>query len=248
MIRIESLCVRQGTFALNDISFEVPQGEYAVLMGRTGSGKTTVLESICGLRSVQSGNVILHGETVTHLKPSQRGIGLVPQDGALFENMTVREHLAFALVIRKWPKLKIEERVWELACMLSIEPLLERYPRGLSGGEKQRVSLGRALACHPSVLCLDEPMSALDDETREMMYDLLKSVQRQTGVTALHITHSLPEAKALADRFFVLEDGCIRLSENGHPNAGGNGNGRGDNGSPAAEPTTPQKDPAWESP
>lgn len=245
MIRIQNLCVRQGTFALDDVSFEVPQGEYAVLMGKTGSGKTTVLESICGLRPIMSGKIILHGEDVTRLKPSRRGIGLVPQDGALFENMTVWEHLAFALVIRKWSQPKIEERVWELASMLSIEGLLARYPQGLSGGEKQRVSLGRALASHPSVLCLDEPLSALDDETREMTYELLKSVQQQTGVTALHITHSLAEAKVLADRFFKLESGSVRLvTENGQDTSRPGSNGTGHQ----PDSASPKKDPAWESP
>src|SRR6185437_8382180 len=118
---------------------------------------------------------------------------------------TVREHLEFALRLRRCSAALIRERVEELAHVLHIEPLLERRMQGLSGGEAQRVALGRALSFRPRVLLLDEPLSALDDETRQEMYALLRSVQRQTGVTALHVTHNIGEAKALADRLFVLK-------------------------------------------
>src|SRR5690606_2722179 len=117
------------------------------------------------------------------LKPADRGLAYLPQDLALFQTLTVREHLAFALVVRKWRKARIEERVGELASLLGIQHLLDRRPLGLSGGESQRVALGRALACQPKVLLLDEPLSALDDVTRGEIYELLRSVQHQTGVT-----------------------------------------------------------------
>lgn len=209
MIQVEDLSVRAGEFALDHISFTIPSGQYGVLMGKTGTGKTTVLEAICGLKKVLAGRILLEGEDVTHLKPGERGIGFVPQDGALFSTMTIREHLAFALVIRKWSRRKIDARVDELAELLGIERLLARRPDGLSGGERQRVALGRALASRPHVLCLDEPLSALDDETREEMYVLLRSVSEQTGVTALHITHNLHEAEALADKLIFLRDGAM---------------------------------------
>ncbi len=181
MIQVEDLATRAGDFALDNISFSIPSAHYGVLMGKTGSGKTTVLEAICGLKRVLGGRIILEGDDVTHLKPAERGIGFVPQDGALFSTMSVRDHLAFSLVIRKWPRAEIDARVTELAKLLGIEHLLARRPHGLSGGERQRVSLGRALASRPHVLCLDEPLSALDDETREEMYGLLRSVREQTG-------------------------------------------------------------------
>jgi molybdate/tungstate transport system ATP-binding protein len=209
MIALRKLCLRAGAFALRDVSFTVDTGQYAVLMGKTGSGKTTVLEAICGLKAVESGSISLLGRDVTRLGPAERGVGYVPQDLALFPTFRVRDHLAFALTVRGRSRAEIERRVAELAGLLGIGHLLERRPAGLSGGEAQRVALGRALAFHPSVLLLDEPLSALDDDTRSDMVSLLRAVQRLTGVTTLHVTHSLGEAKKLADRLLVLKNGCI---------------------------------------
>ncbi len=213
MISVENLQVHAGSFALRGITFEIPTGQYGFLMGKTGTGKTTILEAICGLKPVTAGRIGLMGREVTRLKPAVRGVGYVPQDGALFPSMTVRDHLAFALAIRRWNRSAIEERVRALAAMLGLESLLDRRPGGLSGGEAQRVALGRALACHPQILCLDEPLSALDDETRAEMCGVLKAVREQTGVTVLHVTHSFEEARKLADRVFVLQDGRVRPSD-----------------------------------
>lgn len=210
MIIVSNLAVRVGSFSLKGVSFEVPTGGYAALMGRTGSGKTTILEAICGLRQVAGGTIQLAGRDVTHLKPAERGIGFAPQDGALFTTMTVRDHLAFSLKVRKWAKTDIDHRVTELVELLGIANILDRKPAGLSGGEKQRVSLGRALAFRPAILCMDEPLSALDDATRTEMYELLSTVRKHTGVTTLHITHSQGEADALADQVLFLENGIIR--------------------------------------
>lgn len=209
MIEVRQLSIAAGRFRLEEVSFEVPTGAYAVLMGRTGSGKTTILESICGLRRAMGGMIRLMNRDVTRLPPGARGIGYVPQDRALFQTMTVRENLAFALELRRWSRADIERRVKELAGLLGLRHLLERRPLGLSGGESQRVALGRALSFQPDVLCLDEPLSALDDETREEIYALLRSVREHTGVTALHVTHHLGEAERLADRVLLLRDGCI---------------------------------------
>lgn len=209
MIAVENLCVRAGAFRLEGVSFTAAAGEYVALMGKTGSGKTTILEAVCGLRPVSAGRVLLHGRDVTRLRPADRGVGYVPQDLALFATITVRDHLAFALEVRGWTRTETAARVEELAVLLGLRNLLGRRPHGLSGGESQRVALGRALAFRPAVLLLDEPFSALDDETRAEMYTLLRSVQRLTGVTTLHVTHSLAEAKALADRILLLKDGAI---------------------------------------
>lgn len=209
MISVEHLQVSVGGFAIQDISFEVPTGHYAVLMGRTGAGKTTLLEALCGLKPVTGGTIRLNDRDVTRLKPAERGIGYVPQDRALFQTMTVREHLAFALVIRKAEQSVIHQRVADLSRLLGIESLLERRPHGLSGGEAQRVALGRALSVRPGILCLDEPLNALDDDTRQEMYKLLGEVRRSTGVTILHVTHNREEAEQLADRILVLRDGKI---------------------------------------
>ncbi|MEO1996027.1 MAG: ATP-binding cassette domain-containing protein [Planctomycetaceae bacterium] len=209
MIDIEKLCVRVGQFCLSNISFHVPTGKYAVLMGRTGSGKTTILESICGLNRVDSGQIRLMGRDVTHLKPAERGIGFVPQDGALFSTMTVREQVGFALSIRGQPAQAIRSTVDALAELLDITTLLNRFPQKLSGGEKQRVALGRSLAAQPGVLCLDEPLSALDQESRHELCDVLKTVQNHTGVTILHITHNADEAHRLGDLGFRIQDNCV---------------------------------------
>lgn len=209
MIVVECLTVEQGNFRLADVSFSIPTGAYGVLMGATGSGKTTILEAVCGLRPVVAGRILLPAGDVTRLRPSERGLGYVPQEGVLFPSMTVAEHLAFALRVRHWSGREIHSRVDELAGMLGIEHLLPRRPQGLSGGERQRVALGRALAFRPSVLCLDEPLSALDHATREQMYALLLDVNRQTGVTVLHVTHSRREARRLAGAFLQLHDGQV---------------------------------------
>lgn len=213
MIAVNHLTVRVGAFALGDITFEVPRGQYAALMGRTGTGKTTLLEALCGLKPVASGTIHLNGRDVTRLRPADRGIGYVPQDRALFQTMTVREHLAFALVIRKADRGAIQDRVAELSRLLGIEHLLDRKPQGLSGGEAQRVALGRALSVRPGILCLDEPLTALDEETRQEMCALLALVQQSTGVTILHVTHNPDEAARLADRVFRLQDGKVILHE-----------------------------------
>lgn len=209
MIRFDNLSWHAGTFRLDGVSFSVPTGSYAVLMGRTGCGKTTLLEILCGLRPPAGGRVFIGERDVTDLPPGQRGIGYVPQDGAMFPTMTVREQIGFALAIRKQPAVEIAARVQELGDQLGIAHLLGRLPQHLSGGERQRVALGRALAAKPSVLLLDEPLSALDEELRDDLATLLKRVQRELGLTALHITHSGREAEQLADVLLRMEAGRV---------------------------------------
>ena len=209
MIEVTQLCMQQGAFTLSDVSFTVPAGAYGMLMGPTGCGKTTILEAVCGLRRVEAGGVYLHGDDITHAKPGERNIGYVPQDGALFPTMNIFDHLAFSLRLRRWIKADIEHRVEELAEVLRISHLLDRRPVGLSGGERQRVARGRALAFRPRVLCLDEPLSALDDDTKDRMIDLLKRVQQHERITALHITHSRDEARRLGSMVLRVNHGVV---------------------------------------
>ncbi|MDP7013495.1 MAG: ABC transporter ATP-binding protein [Verrucomicrobiota bacterium] len=213
MIALENIALRQGSFELSNLSLELAAGEYGVLMGRSGCGKTTLLEAICGLRKISGGRLILGDRDVTELPPAERGVGYVPQDRALFPTLLVREQLAFALVLRSLGQAAIAERVEELAELLGIANLLDRTPEKLSGGEAQRVALGRALAHRPSVLCLDEPLAALDEELHGDMCQLLERVHRETGVTILHITHSPSEARRLAGCHFRLANGQVTRDE-----------------------------------
>jgi molybdate/tungstate transport system ATP-binding protein len=209
MIRVAQLTVRLGSFALNNVSFEVAAGDYAVLMGRTGSGKTTLLEAICGLRRIAAGRIEVDGREATELPPAQRGVSYVPQDRALFMTMTVRENLEFGLRIRRTEDASMRQRSESLAELLGLTALLDRKPHHLSGGEAQRVALGRALAVEPRVLCLDEPLSALDDDTRAEMHALLRSVHQRTGATILHVTHHVADAQKLATKLLVLKNGVV---------------------------------------
>lgn len=209
MIQLDQITVRAGAFALHDVSLRIAPGQHAVLMGRTGTGKTTLLEAICGLRRVTAGRILLEGREVTNAPPGLRGIGFVPQDGALFQHLTVRDNLAFGLQVRRWSSPAIQQRVGELSGWLGLGGILDRRPAGLSGGEAQRVALGRAVAFHPQVLCLDEPLSALDEETRDEVKTVLQALRARTGVTIVHVTHSRADARDLADQVLVLREGRI---------------------------------------
>lgn len=200
MIELADATVGSGGFTLRGVNFRIERGQYAVMMGRTGIGKTTILESICGLRPLKSGRVLIDGQDVTNWSAADRNVGYVPQDLALFPTMTVKDHLEFAMRLRWARRTEIDREVNRIAGILRIEQLLERKITGLSGGEAQRVALGRALTFGPSVLLLDEPLSALDADTREAAQDMLREINQQTGVTVLHVTHNKSEAIALADQ------------------------------------------------
>lgn len=209
MIELKQVSVRSGSFSINNVSLRIEAGQYAVLMGKTGMGKTTILEAICGLRKVASGLIYIQATDVTRWSPSDRQIGYVPQDLALFPTLNVRAHFEFALRLRRASTIEIKQRTDELSEVLGVGHLLDRRIQGLSGGEAQRVALGRALAARPAVLLLDEPLSALDQATRNEMHEWLLKIKHATGVTTLHVTHNIEEAEALADRRLALIDGQI---------------------------------------
>jgi molybdate/tungstate transport system ATP-binding protein len=209
MILVEQLAYRQSSFALEGITFAVPQGTYAALTGRTGSGKTTLLELLAGLRNPLSGRILLRGRDVTRFPPAERNIGYVPQDGALFRAMTVRENLGFALSVRRKPQEEIDRRVNELAEWLGVTALLDRSPQGLSGGETQRVALGRSLAFHPDILLLDEPLNAVDEDARGELLERLELLKQTRTVTVIHVTHSRSEVKRLAEVVLELAAGKV---------------------------------------
>lgn len=199
MIELESVCIRAGEFVLPDVSFKVHDGEYTVIMGRTGIGKTTILEAIAGLRTVERGVIRIGGADVTRWTPGNRNVGYVPQDLCLFPTLNVEQQICFAMKIRFFGRRACERKADELAELLGIQHLLRRSIEGLSGGEAQRVALARALSFGPSILLLDEPLSALDSETRGSMQTLLREINQKTGVSVLHVTHNQEEADALAD-------------------------------------------------
>lgn len=209
MIELQGVSYSVGDFALDNISMTVEAGEYFVLLGKPGSGKTLLLECIAGLRPISAGNILISGRTVTAAEPAHRGVGYVPQDYALFTTRTVAENIAFALRVRRIAAHELQRRVAELASMLSITHLLGRSVGGLSGGERQRVALARALAAQPSVLLLDEPVSALDTQTRAEILAELKRLQRTTRTTFIHVCHDLDEMRSVADRVGILSNGRL---------------------------------------
>lgn len=198
---------------LEDVTISIPANTYAVLMGPTGCGKTSLLEIICGLRKPTAGRVLLDGRDVTRLEPRERGIGYVPQDLALFPRLTVRQQIAFAPKLRGMPASEQQALVHRLAGQLGITALLDRLPDALSGGEKQRVALARALAARPKLLLLDEPLSALDESTRAEASSLLQSIQKEHSLTVLHVTHSSSEAEMLGQLHLRLMNGRLESSE-----------------------------------
>ena len=209
MLKVDKLTIDLGNFSIRNISFDIPRGKYAVLMGKSGSGKTTILESICGLRNIKSGSIFIDGNNVTKLRPGDRFIGFVPQDGVLFSTMTVFEQIAFGCTVRGHSKAASKVRALELSKDLDIEHLLDRNPQGLSGGEIQRVALARALASKPQLICMDEPLSSLDEDSRKTVCDLIKRIHRKENLTFLHITHSQAEADLMGEVKFKLSDGRV---------------------------------------
>ena len=209
MLKVSNLKITQGSFSLDLINLEIQDGEYCVLMGSSGCGKTTIMESVCGLRDIESGKIEVDGQDITDLVPGLRKVAYVPQDGALFPTMKVGQQIAFPALMQKRDPSEINELVKSISESLNIAHLLERSPEFLSGGEKQRVALARALAMEPKALCFDEPLSALDEELHEEICTLLKNTVKERNLPCLHITHSRKEAVAMADKAYKLYNGNI---------------------------------------
>jgi ABC-type sugar transport system ATPase subunit len=209
MIRIEHLSFRAGDFAVRDVSLDVAPGEYLVLLGPNGSGKTLLISCLCGLIRAEAGRIVIGGKDVTRLEPRLRGVGYVPQDYGLFPHLNVARNVTFPLRARGWRHKRAIDETRDLVDMLRLGPLMDHAPRTLSGGERQKVALARALAARPAVLLLDEPVSALDSPTRVEVLGQLRQIQRRLGVTTVHVCHSIDEARAVADRAAVIVDGRL---------------------------------------
>ncbi len=210
MIQVRNVSLRLGEFAVYDASLEVAEGEYFVLLGPTGAGKTVLLECIAGLHRPESGEILVDGNSVRNMPPEQRGLGYLPQDYALFPHLNVAQNMAFGLRLRRRPRPEIDKRVGELAELLGITHLLKRSTLTLSGGEQQRVALARAVTIEPKVLLLDEPLSALDEQTRESLCVELRRVHDELGTTTLHVSHNFEETLAVADRIGIISEGRMR--------------------------------------
>jgi len=215
-IVLENLTKRyDGHPVVNNVSLEIADGEFFVMLGSSGSGKTTVLNMIAGLASIDYGRILLHGRDVTTVPPQGRRVGFVFQNYALFQHMSVADNIEFGLSIRKVSAIERRRRRDELLELVGLAGLGNRMPRQLSGGQQQRVALARALAHRPEVLLLDEPLGALDAKIRTELRRTLRTIQRELGITAILVTHDQEEAFELADRLGVMNFG--RLLEVGAP-------------------------------
>ena len=201
--------------AVDDVTVRFEDGRFTVLLGPSGSGKSTMLYLIAGIYKPTRGRILFGDRDVTHLPPKERNVGLVFQNYALYPHMTVYENIAFPLRLRGVPDEKIDSKVQEVARLLRIEGLLDRYPGQLSGGQQQRVALARALVKEPEVLLLDEPLSNLDALLRLTIRAELKRLQRRLGITAIHVTHDQAEAMSMADKIVVIDSG--RIQQEGPP-------------------------------
>ncbi len=209
MIQIRDLKVDLGEFVLQHINIDVQEGEYFIILGPTGAGKTVLLEAIAGLYPILEGKIWVKDKEVTRLRPEKRGIAIVYQDQVLFPHLSVAENIAFGLKSMKLSKKQIKPLVNSMSESVGINHLLHRQPDTLSGGEKQKVALARALVTEPAVLLLDEPLSALDQNTRERMQRELTELHRRLKVTIIHVTHDFEEAIALGERVAVINEGQI---------------------------------------
>ena len=209
MLEVKDLCVQLGSFSLKGIDLDVKDGEYFVLLGPTGSGKTALLETIAGLNSVGSGQIWINGKDVTALNLEQRRIGFAFQDYALFRHLSVRDNISFGLMWKNKKPKEIEQAVDQAIELLGLVGLLEKRPWTLSGGESQKIALARAISIKPDLLILDEPLSAVDAETKEDYEKELKQLHTRLKLTTIHVTHSFEEAIALGDRIAVIMGGQI---------------------------------------
>jgi len=207
-LSIRNLTKRYGNLtALENFSLEIDSGEFMVLLGPSGCGKTTVLRCIAGLTDISSGEIYIGNEIVNKLPPKDRDVAMVFQNYSLYPHMNIYDNIAFPLKMRKTDKNQINDRVQEIASLLNINNLLKRRPKEISGGQMQRVALGRALVREPKVFLMDEPLSNLDAKLRTEMRIEIKKLQKKVAITTLYITHDQAEAMSMADNVAIMEAG-----------------------------------------
>jgi ABC-type sugar transport system ATPase subunit len=214
MIRLEGVSCEWPEFAIRDITLEVPDGEYLTIVGPTGAGKTLLLELILGIHCPDKGRILLDGVDVTRMPPEKRGVAMVYQDYLLFPHLDAARNMAFGLRYRQIPATENESRVQQMARLLGVEHLLHRYPDTLSGGEKQRVAIGRALITEPRLLLLDEPLSALDWRNARRLRTEIQNLHRIKKLTIVHITHDLAEVRAFGGQIALIDQGMLKALGN----------------------------------
>src|SRR4051812_22389746 len=196
--------------AVQDLSLEIADGEFVVLVGPSGCGKTTALRMVAGLEDISDGKVTIGSRVVNDLSPRERDIAMVFQNYALYPHLSVGENIAFGLRLRREPKDVIQERVGWAAKLLDLTPYLDRKPKELSGGQRQRVAMGRAIVRHPQVFLMDEPLSNLDAKLRVQMRADIAHLQQELGVTTIYVTHDQVEAMTMGDRVAVMAKGILQ--------------------------------------
>ena len=209
MIQIDGLYRKWKEFSLENINLNIKKGEYFVILGPTGSGKTLLLELIAGFYLPEAGFIKINGEDVTRLPPEERGLGFVYQDYSLFPHLSVRKNIEFGLKVKRMGKEEMSRQSDKMMDLLGISHLEDRYPRTLSGGEQQKTAIARALIMKPSILLLDEPLSALDARTKAVLQEELRDIHRSSDITIIHVTHDQTEAMMLAEKIGVMMNGRI---------------------------------------
>ncbi len=211
-VELKSICktYQGGIHAVKDATLVVEDKEFVVLVGPSGCGKSTTLRMIAGLEDISSGEIYIDGKIVNDVAPKDRDIAMVFQNYALYPHMTVYKNMAFGLMLRRYPKAEIEQRVREAARILGIEHLLDRKPKALSGGERQRVAVGRAIVRHPKVFLFDEPLSNLDAKLRVQMRAEINKLHNRLQSTMIYVTHDQVEAMTMGDRIVVMLDGVVQ--------------------------------------
>src|SRR6478736_1359588 len=198
-----------GTHVIRGVDIDIADGEFAVLVGPSGCGKSTLLRMIAGLEEIGSGEIAIGGRVVNDMQPKERDIAMVFQNYALYPHMTVRDNMAFSMLLAKRPRAEIDARLEKAASILGLSELLDRFPRQLSGGQRQRVAMGRCIVRDPQVFLFDEPLSNLDAKLRVAMRTELKELHQRLKTTSIYVTHDQIEAMTMADQIVVMRDGVV---------------------------------------